>query len=65
MRTFFEKVRGDFECNLKEFNGEKDHMHLLVNYPPTVSISKLVNSLKGVSSRNLRLKYSSELSKVY
>lgn len=35
-------------------NGERDHVHLLVNYPPNVSVSKLVNSLKGVSSRMLR-----------
>ena len=34
--------------------GEKDHVHLLVNYPPTVAISRLVNSLKGVSSRLIR-----------
>lgn len=36
--------------------GEKDHVHLLVNYPPKVSVSRLVNSLKGVSSRMVRLK---------
>ena len=29
-------------------------MHLLVNYPPTVSVSVLVNSLKAVSSRMSR-----------
>ena len=29
-------------------------MHLLVNYPPKIAISTLVNSLKGVSSRMLR-----------
>ena len=50
----FMKVCRDFQVALKEFNGEKDHVHLLVNYPPKVSISKLVNSLKGVSSRMLR-----------
>ncbi|GMT39227.1 hypothetical protein NHP20013_13590 [Helicobacter bizzozeronii] len=26
---------------------------MLINYPPKVSISKLVNSLKGVSSRRV------------
>jgi putative transposase len=36
---------------LQEFNGETDHVHLLVNYPPKVRLSELVNSLKGVSSR--------------
>ena len=30
------------------------HVHLLINYPPTVTISRLVNSLKGVSSRLIR-----------
>ncbi len=34
-----------------EMDGEDDHVHLLVEYPPKVSISSLVNSLKGVSSR--------------
>ncbi|MFA7580580.1 IS200/IS605 family transposase, partial [Castellaniella sp.] len=28
--------------------------HLLVNYPPKVAVSTLVNSLKGVSSRMIR-----------
>ena len=32
-------------------------MHLLVNYPPKVAVSKLVNSLKGVSSRRLRQEF--------
>lgn len=46
----------DFEADLKEFDGEGDHVHLLVHYPPKVSVSKLVNSLKGVSSRMIRKK---------
>lgn len=44
----------DFECEPVEFNGENDHVHLLVNFPPKTALSKLVNSLKGVSSRRLR-----------
>ena len=32
-------------------------MHLLVNFPPNVELSKLVNSLKGVSSRLLRKQF--------
>ncbi len=56
MRGIFESVCTDFEAQLVEFDGEDDHVHLLVNYPPKVSISKLVNSLKGVSSRMIRQK---------
>jgi putative transposase len=36
---------------VKEFNGEADHVHLLLEYPPKLSISQMVNALKGVSSR--------------
>jgi putative transposase len=41
----------DFGATLVESNGQDDHVHLLVEYPPTVAISTLVNSPKDVSSR--------------
>jgi putative transposase len=39
------------------------HVHLLVNYPPKVAVSTLVNSLKGVSSRMIRQKQYPTISK--
>ena len=56
MRDIFASVCTDFEAELVEMDGEDDHVHLLVNYPPKVSVSALVNSLKGVSSRMIRKK---------
>jgi putative transposase len=56
LRDIFASILNDFEGNLIEFNGENDHVHLLVNYPPKFAISSLVNSLKGVSSRMIRKK---------
>lgn len=56
LRPMFEKICNDFKAELIEFDGEDDHVHLLVNYPPKVSISKLVNSLKGASSLLIRKK---------
>ncbi|WP_321936488.1 IS200/IS605 family transposase [Paraburkholderia sp. J8-2] len=56
MRIVFANVCRDFEAKLVEFDGEDDHVHLLVNYPPKVAVSALVNSLKGVSSRMIRQK---------
>jgi len=47
----------DFETELREFNGEDNHVHLLVGFPPKVALSKLVNSLKGVSSRRMRQEF--------
>jgi len=64
MENIFFKVCQDFEAELIEFDGEKDHVHLLINYPPKVSISKLVNILKGVSSRRMR-QYHPDLNSFY
>jgi putative transposase len=47
----------DFGASLREFNGETDHVHLLMFYPPRVSVSAPVNSLKGASARRLRPEY--------
>ena len=54
MKNIFKKIADEHQVILKEFNGEEDHIHMLIHYPPKVSLSKLVNSLKGVSSRRLR-----------
>ncbi|MFI0717436.1 IS200/IS605 family transposase, partial [Streptomyces inhibens] len=57
LEEIMRSVCGDFEVELVEFNGENNHVHLLVNFPPKVALSKLVNSLKGVSSRRMRQEY--------
>ena len=54
LKNVFISICHDFECTLEEFNGEEDHIHVLISYPPKVQLSKLVNSLKGVSSRLLK-----------
>ena len=63
LRLIFSNVCIDFESQLVEFDGEDKHVHLLVNYPPKVAISKLANSLKGVSSRLIRKKNYSSIRK--
>ena len=58
VRTFLKdvmtKVCQDFDAELMELDGEDDHIHVLVAYPPKVAISTLVNSLKGASAYRLR-----------
>ena len=49
-REVMSAVCEDFGCRLLELNGEDDHVHLLVEFPPTVTLSRLVNSLTGVSA---------------
>ncbi|HID8278282.1 TPA: IS200/IS605 family transposase [Proteus mirabilis] len=54
LRGYFASVCADFDVERVEMDGERDHVHLLINYPPKLAISNLVNSLKGVSNRLLR-----------
>jgi putative transposase len=57
------KVCADFGAQLAEFNGDDNHVHLLVTYPPKVAISALVNSLKGVSARRLRSEFTGRVNR--
>jgi putative transposase len=57
LRGVFTSVCADFGAELVEMDGEDDHVHLLVAYPPQVAVARLVNSLKGVSARRLRQRH--------
>jgi len=50
---------------LIESNGEADHVHLLVELPPTVALADFVNALKTGTSRRLRNEYSEHLRHFY
>ena len=54
LREIFASVCADSGGELREMDGEQDHVHLLVDYPPKQSISKLVGSLKLVSARLIK-----------
>lgn len=54
LREAFGSACEKLECELVEMDGEPDHVHLLVAYPPKLAISVLVNNLKSVSSRRVR-----------
>lgn len=54
LQRHFDKVCETMGCELLACDGEADHVHLLVEYPPKHSVSVLVNAIKGTSSRLLR-----------
>ena len=54
LRDHFAKVCDTMRCELLACDGEADHLHAIVEYPPKLSVSGLVNALKGTSSRLLR-----------
>lgn len=47
----FHNVATKMNFQILEVNGEREHLHALIEYPPKLSVSKIVNALKGVSSR--------------
>jgi len=56
LHTILRSVCADFDAELVDFDGGDDHVRLRVNDPPKVSVSSLVNRLKGVSRRMIRQK---------
>ena len=53
VRDIIRKICSDLEVDILAGNVRLDHIHLLVSVPPQVSVSKLMQKLKGVSSRKL------------
>lgn len=65
LKGVFDDLCQKWECQLLEFNGEADHVHLLLSLNPKVCLSNFVNNLKTVSSRRIRSEFSDQLSVVY
>lgn len=65
LKTIFEETCQKWECQMIEFNGEVDHVHLLFSYSPQVQLSKIIANLKTVSSRLIRKEYSQHLASYY
>ncbi len=65
LEEIFEALCEKWEGKLVEFNGEADHVHLLVDLNPKTQLTKFVNNIKTVSSRRIRKEYASELEEHY
>ena len=57
LEEIFEETCNQMEAELLEFNGEDDHVHLMIVCPPKLAIANLVGKLKGKSSYVLRREY--------
>ncbi len=56
-KEIIEETCKQMDCELLEFGGEHDHIHLMVAIHPKVAVSNLVSKLKGKSSYILRREY--------
>lgn len=55
------KIAEDNKFQILECNGDKDHIHLLVNCSPQHYIPNIIKALKGVSARLLMKKHGETL----
>lgn len=65
LREVFEVLCQKWGCEVVEFNGEADHVHLLFAYYPQIQLSKFVNNLKTVSSLYVRKEFPEQVKRFY
>ena len=65
LEEIFSRLLQQWECELVEFNGEADHVHLLISTNPKAQTSKLVNNLKTATSRLIRKEFASHVNRFY
>lgn len=57
LHNIFSELLNKWDCKLIDFNGEEEHIHLLIQYHPDLQLSSLFNNLKAVNSRKIRSKF--------
>ena len=65
LAEIFQATAAKWESALLEFNGEADHVHLLLALNPKIQLSSFVNNMKTVSSRLLRKEFAPHLRAFY
>lgn len=61
LRRAMRRSAAALEIDLIAIEADGDHLHVMLCYPPTISLSKIVQRLKGTSSRALRQRKLSEV----
>ena len=65
LRDSFAEILQAWRCELLEFGGEPDHVHMLVSIHPALDISVLINNLKTASARRTRNRFADHLKSFY
>lgn len=65
LRKVFDSVVQKWDGQLIEFNGEADHVHILISYPPHKLLSSLIANMKSTSSKIMWETYPQELQQIY
>ncbi|QRN41548.1 MAG: IS200/IS605 family transposase [Neisseriaceae bacterium] len=65
LKETFAQILMAWRCELIEFGGEPDHVHMLISIHPALNLSTLINNLKTASSRRVRNRFAEHLGQFY
>lgn len=65
LRAMLEQISKKLDCYIVEFNGEPDHIHILLDFQPKNAVSTVVACLKSSTSRMLKKEFPQEIKKSY
>jgi len=57
LREIASLIGKNHNIEIKELNGEADHVHLLLKTKPNCDLSKYINAMKSASSRRLKKEF--------
>lgn len=57
LKEIFEYIQVPYNVSVKEWNHDKDHIHVLFSAHPNSEISKFLNAYKSASSRLIKKEY--------
>ena len=50
LREILKQLASERNCEITEINGQIDHIHFLLRYPPTIILSDMIGALKSKSA---------------
>lgn len=65
MKTMADRILKAWSGKVIEMEGESDHVHLIISYPPSKKLSNLVGNLKGSITKQLWYTYEDRLKSFY
>lgn len=65
LREMLEQVAKKLDCYIVEFNGEPDHIHILLDLHPKNAVSTVVACLKSSTARMLKKEFPEQVKKHY
>ncbi|MFD3446601.1 IS200/IS605 family transposase [Microbacteriaceae bacterium 4G12] len=57
LKAIFEHIGANYHVSVKEWNHDRDHVHVLMTTKPNTELSKFINAYKSASSRRIKKEF--------